>query len=147
MKTEKSIEGNSKDKKPQIEIPGFGDPSDNEITNIDLEAYNRQEPGTVTFNAVLTEFYTNKKICGKSFDAAIKVKVGTIMNSGSGIVNPLSKDQEVTIGFMKSHSKNAEELQKKLEGSSKNLTLIVKENLCPDLGENTVYEIMRFTLK
>ncbi|MCK8523258.1 hypothetical protein M0D21_16885 [Aquimarina sp. D1M17] len=147
VKTEKSIEGNSKDKKPQIEIPGFGDPSDNEITNIDLEAYNRQEPGTMTFNAMLVDFYTDKKICGKSFEAAIKVKVGTIMNSGSGIVNPFSKDQEAIIGFMRSHSKNIEDLKKKFEGSSKNLTLIVKENLCPDLGQDTVFEIIRFTIK
>ncbi len=143
VKTEKTKDDTTKTGKPKIEIPGFGDPRDNEIANTQMEV--RPEPGTIHLVGSVIKFYRETEVCGKPFKGAISIKVDKILKSGSGIVNIISAGQEITFGFLKGHVKEFDALQQKF-GKGTEVSLIVREGLCPDMSE-TVYEIVTFKIK
>ncbi len=146
VKTEKSKVKNTKDEKPKIEKPGFGDPRDNEITRIETEdAKPLIETNTVHLTGSVLGLFKNKKICGKPFMATTTIKVERVTGSGSGIVNLIPEGQEITFGFLKDHAKDFDALQQKFAKDNV-ISLVVKESLCSDTSE-TVFEIIRFGIK
>ncbi len=143
VKTEKTKVDTSKTGKPKIEIPGFGDPRDNEIANTQMEV--RPEPGTIHLVGSVIKFYSETEVCGKPFKGAISIKVDKILKSGSGIVNIISSGQEITFGFLKGNVEDFKTLQQKFT-KDQEVFFIVRESLCPDMNE-TVYEIIRFSIQ
>ncbi len=146
VKKEKIKVKTTKNGKPKIEIPPFGDPSDNELANTHLKLEVRTEPGTMDLTGSVIQFYKDKEICGRSFKGAIHIKVNKILKSGSGIVNPISAEQEITLGFLNGSIKgNINALEQKFN-KDQNVFFVVQESLCQD-DSQTVYEIKGFKIK
>jgi len=125
----------------------LGDPTDNERTHLDLNTVSQVKPGTIQLEGLVETFYKNTAICEKPYKAAIKIKVSQIIESGSGLVKTLSKDQEITFGFIPGvYTKDLEVLQKKMQPGRK-LSILVRQGLCPDFGDNAVFEIVRYAIK
>ncbi|GAA4279448.1 hypothetical protein [Aquimarina mytili] len=142
LNTEKDKVENTEEGKPKIEIPGLGDPWDNEITNMHAEEYNSSESKKVYFSGSVIEFFTTKIVCEKPFKAAIKIKVDKINKFGSGVTNLFSEGQEMTFVFEKSYV-DTEALQKHFNPTKK-VTLVVQQNVCSSTGKEKIYEIVRF---
>jgi len=134
--------------KKEVERIQFGDPRDNEITQLPSPIQNRIEPGTVHVQGTIMSFYDNKTICDKAYKTAFRIKINQIVKSGSGIVNALSKDQETIVGFVDSnYAKKYLSTLKNAINKGKKIPVILKEALCPNLGTETVYEVVRFNMK
>lgn len=124
-------EGNKS--KPKIEKPKFSDSQNTSIA-----------PNTVSLIAVVQGIHKDSEVCGKNFRTTTKVKVKSIINSGSGIVNRISPEQEITFGFTTIQGKEfstSKQMVKNAEVSFK-----VREGLCPDMN-TTVYEVFQFDIK
>ncbi len=119
--------------KPKIEKPKFSDIID----------HNRIDPNTVHLVAVIKDVFTNANVCGKSYKATILVEVKSITGSGSSIVNLISVGQKITFAYRNAAATDFELLKKDFN-KDQEVSLIIKEGLCPDMGQNTVYEILRF---
>ncbi|WP_109301946.1 hypothetical protein [Aquimarina sp. AU474] len=148
----------SKKEKPDIENPK-GEKlktdmsSDSAIVNDTmiigggLQQDNVLEPGAMHIMGSVIAFYKSTNICDRPYKAALKIRIEKILKSGSGIVNVLSSGQEITLGFISGvYTKDLSALQSEMK-LGKNLSIMVKEGLCPNLGNDTVYEIMRFSTK
>ncbi|MBQ4820166.1 hypothetical protein [Aquimarina sp. MMG016] len=105
------------------------------------------EPGAIHLRGSVIAFYKNTTICNRPYKAALKISIERILKSGPGIVNVLSQNQEITLGFVNGvYTKELNALQNKMM-KGKILSVMVKEGLCPNLGNDTVYEIVRFEEK
>jgi len=131
---------NHNSSKPKIEKIAFGDPNDNEITNIDLGENTRMEPATVNLKGSIQSLSKNGVICGTSYKVTARVKVRSIINSGRGIVNLLSKGDEVTMAFMNNAPDTDYDALKKKLTISGEMLIKVREGLCPEMTQ-TVYMI------
>lgn len=130
-----SIAQEKEDKKTKLKVekPKFGDSQNASIA-----------PNTVSLIAVVQGIYKDSEVCGKNFTTTTKVKVKRIINSGSGIVNRISPEQEITFGFTTIQGKEfstSKQMVKNAEVSFK-----VREGLCPDMN-TTVYEVFQFDIK
>lgn len=144
-KNEKPKIENSRAAKPKIKIPGLGDPGDNEITNRDFEKDDSQLGASrIDLIGVSIKFHEDKRICDKTYKGAIDVKVDQVIKSGSGISNSLSEGKEITLVFMKSHSKDVNALKQKLTKDQK-VSFKVRERPCFDSAK-TMYEIITFEI-
>jgi len=142
----KTIKDKIENKETQAPIK-LGGPTGMKTTPLANSSISQIAPGTIQLTGVVKEFYKSTTICNRPFKAAIKIKVENIIKSGSGLVNLLSKDQEITLGFMSGvYTKDLDALQAKMQ-AGRNLSIQVTEGLCPDFGNNTVFEISRFEVK
>ncbi len=118
-----------KQEKPKVQKPKFGDTQD------------YIDPNTVHLLGSVMDISKDTNVCGKKYKATTKIKVKAIKSSGSGIVNMISAGQEITLAFRNAAVTDFD-LLKKEYGKDQEISLLVKENLCPDMSQ-TVYEIIR----
>ncbi len=102
----------------------------------------QMSPGTIHLEGVVLSVSENKSICGKSYRAAVNIKVGHIKGSGSGIVNMIASGQEVTFGVRKYMAADLTSLKQELT-AGKRFFFIVEEGRCRD-GSEAVYLISSF---
>lgn len=119
--------------KPKIEKPKFRDSQSTSIA-----------PNTVSLIAVVQGIYKDSEICGKNFTTTTKVKVKRIINSGSGIVNNIFPEQEITFGFTSTQGEEFSTFRQAIK--SVEVSFKVREGLCPDMSA-TVYEVFQFDIK
>lgn len=133
-----------KTNKPKIERPGFGDPRDNEITNLNLNSHLQIAPDTMRIIAVIQKISSDVNICGKRYKAAILVEIKEIKELGSGIVNEVSSGQKIALTYSNSIVKNFDEPKQEFS-KGQEVAMVVKERLCTDMSE-TAYEIISFRI-
>ncbi|WP_160114763.1 hypothetical protein [Aquimarina sp. AU474] len=125
-----------KNTKPKVEKPKLDDIQDQQNQRID--------PSTILITGSIQGVFKDSNICGKSYKASAILKVKQIVNTGSGIVNPISAGQEVRLGFISPKANDFESLKKEVV-VGKEFSIKVMEGLCPDMGQ-TLYEILNFQL-
>jgi len=130
---------------PKIEKPKFGDPGDNKLTKLKPMDQSQISPNTVHLTGTVLGVYKNKSICGKPYDTAITIRVKDIIGAGSGIVNMISSQQEITFGLKKGQLEDFNILRKK-HSENQEITFVVTEGLCRDMNK-TAYEVIRFNVK
>ncbi len=124
------------EQKPKVEKPKFKNTQDQQ-TQVD--------PNTIVLTGIILEIKENTNICGKTYKASASVKVKRIVGAGSGIVNLISPDQEVTLVFENALVKDFMALQKRFSKNTE-VTFKVSEDLCPDMSK-TKYSIMVYNTK
>ncbi|AXT61759.1 hypothetical protein D1816_15820 [Aquimarina sp. AD10] len=115
--------------------------SEQKLVQSGLEDNHRIEPGTIKLIGSIVSLNEDTVVCGTSYKVSVLAKVSRIVNSGQGIVNLLSKGQEVTLVFMnsKNSSTDYDILKNKLVKGSE-MSMQVREGLCLDMTQ-TIYTI------
>jgi len=131
--------------KTKIEKPRFVDTVDKEISKLSVIGDRQITPNRVHLEGTVLGVYENISICGVPYEATIKVKVTSIIGSGSGIVNLISSGQEITFGCRKGELENFKTHRKQSTKDQK-IIFIVNEGLCKNMGKTT-YELVSFRSK
>ncbi|WP_299258945.1 hypothetical protein [uncultured Aquimarina sp.] len=131
--------------KPKIEKPKFGDQNDNQITKTSVTSNNQISPNTLHLKGIVLEIFENKSICGTLYEVTVRIKVKSVIGSGSGIVNMIESEQEVVFGLTKNQLSDLETLQQKTDVNQE-INLVALEVLCQNMNE-TAYQIISFTSK
>ncbi len=126
-----------KNTKPKVEKPKLDDVQDQQD-----EQNQRIDPSTILITGAIQGVFKDSNICGKSYKASAIFKIKQVVNTGSGIVNPLSVGQEVRLGFISPKANDFENLKKEVKVDQE-FSIKVMEGLCPDMGQ-TLYEILNF---
>ncbi len=133
----------NKTEKPKVEKPKFGDTNNGDMPKPNGFTQNQIAPNTIHLTVEVMELYSNKLICDVSQETAVNVKIKEIKGSGSGLVNRVSVNKEITIALRKGISKDITYLKSKL---SKDIFIIIKEKPCMNFNQ-TMYEIVGYEFR
>lgn len=126
--------------KPKVEKPKFGDIKSGDTPKPNVYTQNQIAPNTIHLTVEVKEIYSNKLICDVSHETAVNAKIKEIRGSGSGLVNRVSINKEITLAVRKGISKDINYLKSKL---SKDIFIIIKEKPCMNFNQ-TMYEIVGY---